>query len=471
MAAFSMRGVLEGFYGRPWSPVERLDIVAFAAEHGFNAYAYAPKDDPHHRELWREPYPEAKLAELGALIARCRESGMAFLYAISPGLSLRHADPAELDALWEKLEVFIGLGVESFGLFLDDIPPSLVHAEDRARYGGLVEAQGDFLNRLHDRLRAHDPALRLTVCPTAYCGDPDQPYLRALGEALPPEIEILWTGPSVCSHRLTVEHLGAVARALRRPPLVWDNYPVNDGGMEGELHIGPYEGREPGLPEVCRGILANGMTQPEAGKLPLATIGAYLRDPEGYDPDAAWRAAAGELVGEELIEPLAVFAESNTVSCLRPEEPAALVAWFEAIAEDAGAFRFREGIAKLRLGAARMRDAQIELAASDTPAVRDMAPWLREYDEWTELLEVAAGMYEAMLTPLLSSVPLEHREAERTVLEGRERLRAALKEKVDARTYVCGDAVRHVLQGMLRRTAGAQRDAPPIATEAGQASG
>ena len=56
-----LRGVIEGFYGTPWQQEERLDILAFCRAEGFNAYLYAPKDDPYHREKWREPYPEDKL--------------------------------------------------------------------------------------------------------------------------------------------------------------------------------------------------------------------------------------------------------------------------------------------------------------------------------------------------------------------------------------------------------------------------
>ena len=54
-----MRGVIEGFYGAPWSHDERLDLIRFCAQHGLNTWVHAPKDDPYHRARWREPYPEA----------------------------------------------------------------------------------------------------------------------------------------------------------------------------------------------------------------------------------------------------------------------------------------------------------------------------------------------------------------------------------------------------------------------------
>ncbi len=45
-----MRAVVEGFYGTPWSQEERLDQIKMYGEYKMNAYIYAPKSDPYHRE-------------------------------------------------------------------------------------------------------------------------------------------------------------------------------------------------------------------------------------------------------------------------------------------------------------------------------------------------------------------------------------------------------------------------------------
>ncbi|WP_269744652.1 beta-N-acetylglucosaminidase domain-containing protein [Saccharomonospora cyanea] len=66
--AMPLRGTIEGFYGSPWTHTERLDQLAFYGDVKFNTYVYAPKDDPYHRDRWREPYPADKLAELGELV-------------------------------------------------------------------------------------------------------------------------------------------------------------------------------------------------------------------------------------------------------------------------------------------------------------------------------------------------------------------------------------------------------------------
>ncbi len=49
-SSFKLRGIIEGFYGKPWSDENRIDIIRFCGKNKMNAYWYAPKDDPYHRE-------------------------------------------------------------------------------------------------------------------------------------------------------------------------------------------------------------------------------------------------------------------------------------------------------------------------------------------------------------------------------------------------------------------------------------
>jgi len=46
-------GVIEGFYGAPWSWRERQHMVKTMAALGLGAYVYGPKLDPKHRAKWR----------------------------------------------------------------------------------------------------------------------------------------------------------------------------------------------------------------------------------------------------------------------------------------------------------------------------------------------------------------------------------------------------------------------------------
>ena len=57
-------GVIEGFYGRPWTGPQRRRMFGWLQQWGMNTYMYAPMDDIKHRALWRELYDESEAAEL-----------------------------------------------------------------------------------------------------------------------------------------------------------------------------------------------------------------------------------------------------------------------------------------------------------------------------------------------------------------------------------------------------------------------
>ncbi|WP_324716148.1 beta-N-acetylglucosaminidase domain-containing protein [Carboxydochorda subterranea] len=453
--ALVWRGVVEGFYGRPWTHEQRLDTIDWLGRHHFNAYLYAPKDDPLHRDRWREPYPPEAMRRFEELVRAGRASGVEWMVAISPGLSLVYSDPAELDRLWAKLEAFVGIGVRAFGLFFDDIPPALGHEEDRRAYATLAEAQADFAGRLWRRMQPR--GLQLMVCPTHYCGDPDVPYLRELGERLDPAVDLFWTGPAVCSREVPDEHARRVAEVMRRPPLLWDNYPVNDAHMAPELHIGPYTGRGAHLDGILRGIFANPMNQPYASRLALFTIGRYLQAPSRYDPEQAWSEGARQLLGgdEALVQALGTLARCASITPLAPEEPPWLVGLFRRFEELTGSFHFEEGLRELQQGIAELRQAYAALrqGAERHPVLADMRPWIEDMGRWTELLEAAVDLIvtDGALS-WMGDASADRQALQRRFAELRERVRSGLKESVDWPTRTCGDTARAFVQHVLRRS-------------------
>ena len=48
-APIELRGIVEGFYGTPWTFEDRADLIRFSYHNNLNSYIYAPKDDPYHR--------------------------------------------------------------------------------------------------------------------------------------------------------------------------------------------------------------------------------------------------------------------------------------------------------------------------------------------------------------------------------------------------------------------------------------
>jgi hyaluronoglucosaminidase len=300
-----IRGVIEGFYGPPWTHQERLDLLEFCGREGLDTWVHAPKDDPYHRRLWPEPYPDEDLLRLGELVTAAKRNGVNFAYAIAPGLSICYSSEAHFAQLLAKCEQVRGVGVSSVQLLWDDIEHTFNCAEDDAQYGHeerpSAAAHADLSNRFRTEFAQSGP---LVVCPTGYAGTEDSPYRRVFRRLLAPEIVVYWTGPEVVSTAIAREELDvAVSRFGERDLLIWDNYPVNDFDPA-RLFLGPLRGRDPRLREGrLAGLIANAMLQAIPSKLALATIADFTRDPHAYDPLPSYERAL-RLYGAEVLEAL-----------------------------------------------------------------------------------------------------------------------------------------------------------------------
>jgi hyaluronoglucosaminidase len=325
----NVRGIIEGFYGRPWTHAERLDLIRFCGEHGLDTWVHAPKDDPFHRLRWREPYPENELERFAELAREAHRHGVELAYAIAPGLDVCYSRDSELEALLAKCRQLQGTGVRSFQLLWDDIEHALHCPEDQALYGAeerpSAAGQAAFSNRLARELAQPGP---LVVCPTGYAGTGNSPYRRVLGPRLDPDVVVYWTGPEVVSLAVRREELdAAVLRFHGHELMLWDNYPVNDFAAE-TLYLGPLRGRDPRLAYGrLRGIVANGMVQAVPSKLAIATMADWARDPHGYDPVASFERAL-RAHGGEVVEALRALASVPAAA----EPPADVTALVDALA-------------------------------------------------------------------------------------------------------------------------------------------
>lgn len=280
MAAITLRyrGVIEGFYGRPWSHAQRLDLLERQAAWGMNVYVYGPKDDVKIRAAWREPYDADEIGALTALAGAAEANGVALHYAIAPGLDIRFASADDRRALHRKVDQVLARGARGVSLLFDDIPAGLA-AADAASFASFAHAQADVANRLADHVGAD---VALLFCPTEYCDRfarpsvDESPYLHALGEELDPRVDVYWTGPEIVSETVPIDATARIARILRRPPVLWDNLHAND--YEGRrLYLGPYAGRPPELRNDLRGVITNPNIEYEANFVPLHTTGAWLK--------------------------------------------------------------------------------------------------------------------------------------------------------------------------------------------------
>lgn len=302
---FVFRGIVEGYYGPPFTRRERLELVRFAGNQGANFYLYAPKLDPLHRERWREPYPDQFYEQFRELVTVAQEHGVTIAYGLSPGLDSDFTNPADRAAALAKLQRFLATGVRWFALLMDDIPA--------APGAATAEAQVAFVNSLFESLLAENrecmgskPECFMLFVPTVYAGSsngltgPEQAYLQALQNLrmANPQIPIAWTGPAVFSANLSHADVDPIALLTMHSLLLWDNYPVNDVLFSRSLHLGPVQGRSSDLGDpvagqtyYVAGLLANPLWQSALNRIPLTSVFAYLREPQNYRPEQAYRAA------------------------------------------------------------------------------------------------------------------------------------------------------------------------------------
>jgi hyaluronoglucosaminidase len=370
---FLVRGVVEGFYGEPWSHVARLEMLEFLGSCGMNAYVYAPKDDPKHRSRWREPYDADEHARFRALVSTAESNGVRFGFAISPGLDITYDSDADRAVLADKLGGLVDVGVSWFLLLVDDIPMQ----------AGLAPRQADLAHSTLERLRKDSPDATLTLCPTEYVGTRPSPYLTELARGLPPDVTVMWTGPTVCSPTIEAADARAWSDALLgRPPLLWDNYPVNDASMVNSLHLGPYCGRDPELADVVAGVLCNPMIQPRASKLALSTAAEFLTDPDEYDAERAWERAI-TAIGADRSGPLRTLARACRDSPLHRPDELDLARRLDTLATEIDGPGWPEAVADLAAELRAARSLPDAFAVGDTPRGRahgdplgtEVAPW------------------------------------------------------------------------------------------------
>ena len=393
--ATALRGVVEGFYGAPWSQRDRLSQLDFYGRTKQNVYVYSPKDDPYLRAKWRDEYPVERLAALKELVDRAAANHVRFTYALSPGLSVCYSSAADAQALVAKFASLYAIGVRSFAVPLDDISYTDWNcAEDGDTYGSgggaAGSAQASLLNSVvDDFVEAHSDVAPLEMVPTEYSDLADSPYKTALREKLDPSVVVEWTGDGVVAPTISAEQARRARELYGHPVLLWDNYPVNDYATS-RLLLGPYTGREAGVADVVTGITANPMVQAEASKLALFTSADFAWNPDDYDPRASFLASVADLsdlsdladadLGGRAARALRIFAENNYSSPLNSTESPTLTPLIKAFTKalDSGDGIPAAAARKLRAYFTAMAAAPGELRAhlGNSGFLDETSPWL-----------------------------------------------------------------------------------------------
>lgn len=363
------RGVVEGFYGTPWSHEVRMSLIDIYGKYKMNAYLYGPKDDPYHScPNWRLPYPEKEAQNIKELIAACNRNRVDFVWAIHPGQDIKWNEE-DYQNLLNKCTWMYNLGVRSFAVFFDDISGE----------GTNPVKQTELLNRLtKDFVEAKGDISSLTVCPTDYsklwANPTPQGSLAIYGETLNPAIEVFWTGDVVCSD-LTKETMDWVNSRIKRPAYYWWNFPVTDYARH-ILMQGPVYGLSTQLSnkDLC-GIVSNPMEHGEASKLALYGVADYSWNIAAYNPIDNWERALVEMMPEahEAYRTFAIHSCDTETGYRRDEswetQTFRLNNWSDELAD------------KLWKEYDRVENVpnEIEKGCTNTALLKELRPWLSEF--------------------------------------------------------------------------------------------
>lgn len=374
------RGVVEGFYGQPWSHEDRIRQLQFYGENKLNTYIYGPKDDPYHSSPnWRKPYPEKEARQISELVTLSKANKVDFVWAIHPGKDIQWNEQ-DRQALLDKFEKMYELGIRSFAVFFDDISGE----------GTNPVRQAELLNAIQEQFIAQKKDVTpLIMCPTEYNKSWSNPkegtYLDILGEKLHPSIMIMWTGDRVISD-ITCNGLEWINKRIKRPAYVWWNFPVSDY-VRDHLLMGPAYGLDLQAGNLMSGFVSNPMERAEASKIAIFGVADYSWNPAKYNSDAAWKAAI-ENVMPHATEALHTFASHNSDLGknghryrrdesveIKPETEKFITAFKENRIAQAP-------LERIELEYKKIAEAPAQIVASnDNPTlVNEIRPWLKQFE-------------------------------------------------------------------------------------------
>lgn len=287
----NIRGFIEGYYGIPWSNEDRMSLMKFGGDFKMTSYVFAPKDDPYHKDLWRELYPEDEINAIKEMVQVGIDSKCRFVWTAHPfmgGFNASKVDE-EIAALLNKFEQLYDAGVRQFGVLGDD-----VGSLDRNVVIKMMNSVSQWAKEKGD---VYDSVF----CPAGYnhswqAGNTGQNYaeLSDYDAGFPDDIKIFWTGEAVCQpvEQKTLDHFKTYrlpeGAAERRSPLFWLNWPVNDiNGGRLMMGKGSLLRTDVNIEDLS-GVVTNPMQEAEASKVAIFAVADYAWNVKDFNDDQSW---------------------------------------------------------------------------------------------------------------------------------------------------------------------------------------
>ena len=365
------RGIVEGFYGHPYSVENRISLFEFCKRFKMNVFIYGPKSDPYHLGNWRDEYPTSLTEQqrffgmitqddLRTMAQAAKACHVDFIWAAHPALQqgISFSDTTQMnmgiDALMTKFEHLYSLGVRGFGVFIDDM-----------NYTPNGSMQAHLADRTQKRLRARfvtddpdDEIAPLFFVPTAYALNYGGSYTLYDLKNIDSEVVIAFTGYD-CFSNIRASAINDMASRVGRNPVMWWNNPVNDD-HDDRIYMREltthWTIETPGAINTLNGLVLNPMSQAQASKVALFGAADYSWNPDAFDVHQNWEdvfariALPGDTQTAEALKCFARF--SNTLV-----EDDEMIALYDGFMADYGGETFPSQAAQLRIELGNLKEA------------------------------------------------------------------------------------------------------------------
>lgn len=413
------RGIVEGYYGYPYSFDVKKDLMQFFKRYKMNTYLYGAKSDPYHSGYWRDAYPESitplqqkngwlsqqMISDLSRLSL---ETKVNFIWAIHPNsgkavdFHTAESTANAVAAVAAKLDKMHALGVRQFAVFLDDAGWDF---DDVNNYR-------DFLNNLQasmeqkynkDYTNPSDTVLPIHYVPHIYAIDfandqQLQTYFDAIAQTKS-NIVVYTTGSGVWSSLKNADFV-RMEQLMRRPVALWWNYPCNDN-KDGRIYTADMYTtlHEMGLPtpetEIpqCLGMVSNPMQQGEVAKICLFGVADYAWNNRAFNPQRNWEASFPRIVGSAnapLYRYLSLYLRHDD-----PDHLGTMIENYKAGCKEGidNGYALRDTLKAVKDAADRMLAlAKSPESASDALLLQDLRPWLMKLSSMAETAQLLMNL-------------------------------------------------------------------------------
>ncbi len=391
------RGVIEGYYGMPYSVPVTKDLLRFMMRHKMNSYMYGAKSDAYHSQYWDKPYPSTLSEEqksMGCFTAEnmqdicyvSAETKVNFIWAIHPGQAFTGADNNVIDRIMGKFELMHKLGVRQFAVFVDDVgvptdaPTLALNAKRLTDLQNAMDKKWNFKGAV-----PADTLKPLHFVPQLYAYGWEKPqtrtnFYKALSNT-PHKTQVYITGEQVWTVPNNKD-LNVVESDFGRGVAWWWNYPCNDNADAWTFPADMYSNfvdmpaiiSNSTLPkklENCASLLSNPMQQGEIAKIPLFSVADFAWNNGAFNSVKSWEASLPAVVGEKFAPAL-----KQIIPFLRVNDSEELGALVEAYKNGGDAAKLCEMLKGVADNCSKLEGLQNSPIPSHKLFYDDIRPWI-----------------------------------------------------------------------------------------------